>query len=56
MSEGTGQLFRELDILEEKFTPINEKYKGNNIEVDSELNTIPEREYESDTKRVIKWE
>ena len=42
MSEGTGQLFRELDILEEKFTPINEKYKGNNTEGHSELYTMLE--------------
>ena len=42
MSEGTGHLFRELDKLEEKCTPINEKYKGNNTEGHSESETILE--------------
>ena len=42
MYEGTGHLFRELDKLEDKFTPINEKYKGKNPERDSELETILE--------------
>ena len=42
MSEGTGHLFRELDKLEYKFTPINEKYKGKNTEGYSELETIIE--------------
>ena len=56
MYEGTGHLFRELDKLEDKFTSINAKYKGKNPEGDSELYTMLVGEYESDTKRVIKWE
>ena len=55
MSEGTGHLFHELDIPEGKFAPINAKYKRKNPERDSELDTMPEGEYESDTKWVIVW-
>ena len=56
MSEGTGHLFYELDKLEETFISISEIYEGNNPEGYSEFDTIPEGDYESDTKRVIKWE
>ena len=55
MSKGTGHLFREMEKLEKRFTPINKKYKGNNPGGESELDTIPEEEYESDTKRLVKW-
>ena len=55
MSEGTGQLFCELDRLEETFIPINAKQKGDNPEGYSGLDTMPEEEYESDTKRIIMW-
>ena len=54
MYEVTGHLFCELDKLEDKFTSINAKYKGKNPEGYSELETILEGWYESDTKLFIK--